>query len=977
MPATSGSATMTTAHDLARPWLRRLTRSQLFGGEPPRIGRYAVTGHLGTGGMGVVLRAYDARLERSVAIKLITPSASAGDTAMLAEAAALATLSHPNIVEIFEVAPQADPPHLVMELVEGTRLDEWSRRVASSERATQAMLDAGAALAFAHERGVVHGDFKPANVLVRDDGLVKLVDFGLAESTDVSTQAAPQPGTPGYAAPEQSRLGPSALADQYSFCASFLDVVAGVTPASRGSTSNDTRRRLASAFMDPNTRAVVLRGLSGAPEDRFSSMFELLASLRRGPAWRRAAPWAAALLGVVALGAGASLPPAPPSCEHDVRAFEERWHREHLPDLRGMAGEDLGTEGIELLSSYAEQLSEAGGAACRADSSASARACVRGLRGDFEATVEVLASNTRLTARAADIAAELGDVSDCTQSGAPPQPQHTPELQRSLARIKTLAQAIRYPETEALARETIAFATREGDELAAGKAARWLGVALRDRSPSEAAVHLERAYFSTLQGRDDFLSAECAVALAHALVADLDELGRGTRWNEQAKAHVERLDVPSAKLTAFTLLVDASLLEAQADYEAALEVSTRATSMLGPNITESTAAVVLAHGQLLAVNGKLEDANEVYTTLHRQLMERYGQHSQLTMVVLAVLGALDNDLGEFERGRQRVDKAVAALERLDDPPYAFLIPIYANRAGTYFDAGQWEAAIEAGHQALDALERSTLRDTDGNTGLVLINLSQAYYRAGNHEKGVEYGLRATALLLAARGAQHPHYAHALMAVGKAALEGGDLVLAKDYLTRARDAFETSLGPGHPMAAYAVGALGLLATSENRLEDALDLAQSAYEMLAAGSTANRRASITALFNVSVRLRALDRDQEALAASTGVLERALALPEPVPGLVGLGHLGIAETKLDLGSPSDALTSAKAALDAFDGQPSYEVDFAEARFLLARALFESGNDRALGLGIARSIADGEQAGSDPELRAAAEAWLHQQRR
>ena len=101
---------MTTAHDLARPWLRRLTRAQLFGGEPPRIGRYAVTGHLGTGGMGVVLKAYDDQLDRSVAIKLIAPTANPDDTTMLAEAAALATLSHPNIVEVFEVAESSPQP---------------------------------------------------------------------------------------------------------------------------------------------------------------------------------------------------------------------------------------------------------------------------------------------------------------------------------------------------------------------------------------------------------------------------------------------------------------------------------------------------------------------------------------------------------------------------------------------------------------------------------------------------------------------------------------------------------------------------------------------------------------------------------------------------------------------------------------------------------------------------------------------------
>lgn len=967
---------MTTADDLARVWLRRLTRSQLFGSPPPRIGRYEVTGHLGTGGMGVVLRGVDTRLGRSVALKLIAPSEENGGPSVLAEAGALARFAHPNVVGVFEVVSGGHTPYLVMELVEGTRIDEWSRRVGSPERATQAVLEAGEALAFAHEHGVVHGDFKPANVLVREDELVKLVDFGLAQQTSTTHPTSPYAGTPGYAAPEQSRLGPSALADQYAFCAAFIDVLARVTSSSRGVLSDEARRSLASAVLDRRTRRALLRGLSSSPAARFGSMSELLTNLRRGSRGGRALRWTSVMLCVVGVGAAVSFGSAAPSCEQDAQAFAERWHGELRPGLLGATDPDTGKRGIELLSAYAEQLVQESAESCRTTGSSASRACLGPLQREFESTVEVLSSNSRAMARSVDVVAGLKDVADCNSVAGRHQPKHAPRLRRLLARVRTLALARRHQEAEKLARKTILIATREGDELAAGRATRWLGAALRDRRPSEAAVQFERAYFLSVRGRDERLSAVCALGLAGVLVGDLDELSRGRRWNEQAKAHLERLDEPSATLRALTIHVEASILETQADYEAALQLSARATSMLGSKTSESTIEVRFTYGRLLAESGQLEEAHQVYIELHERLVARYGRRSQAALVAQAILGSLDDDLGESELGRQRVDDAIAALELDDDPPYAFLIPIYANRAGMHFDAGEWGAAIRAGHRALDALERSTLRDADGITGLILINLSQAYNRAGHPAKGVEYGLKSCALLLAERGAEHPHYAHALMAVGKAAVEAGDLAVAQDYSTRARETFEKGLGAGHPLAAYAVSTLSQIATAEGRHKDSLRLARSAFEMLAAGSTANQRAAITLLYNVSERLRALSRFEEAMETSGEVLERARSFPGAPPALVGLGHLSVAESQLGVGAYSDAVTSATSAIDSLTGEASSTLEFAEARFALARSLFDGGTDPTMGIGIARSIADGERTGADPELRAEAASWLQQRR-
>src|SRR6187455_150492 len=194
-----------------------------------RIGAYEVTGALGAGGMGEVYRARDTRLGRDVALKIL-PQTFASDADRLArferEARTLASLNHPNIAQLYGVeegSGQGGVSALVMEFVPGRTLEQLIHADASTP------LDAGDvqaiarqiadALEAAHEAGIVHRDLKPANVKVRDDGTVKVLDFGLAkiveevaEGTETSTMTSPAMtglgvilGTAGYMSPEQAR----------------------------------------------------------------------------------------------------------------------------------------------------------------------------------------------------------------------------------------------------------------------------------------------------------------------------------------------------------------------------------------------------------------------------------------------------------------------------------------------------------------------------------------------------------------------------------------------------------------------------------------------------------------------------------------------------------------------------------------------------------------------------------------------------
>jgi Tol biopolymer transport system component len=188
-----------------------------------RLGAYEILNLLGAGGMGEVYRARDSRLEREVAVKLVSPSLSSDPDALARferEARLIASLNHPNVAVIYGIEGEGADRILVLELVEGETLAE---RIAAGPVAIAEALEIGRQIAAAaHEKGVVHRDLKPANVRITREGRVKVLDFGLAKSvssealdsgsltraTDSSTQPGSILGTPAYMSPEQARGKP-------------------------------------------------------------------------------------------------------------------------------------------------------------------------------------------------------------------------------------------------------------------------------------------------------------------------------------------------------------------------------------------------------------------------------------------------------------------------------------------------------------------------------------------------------------------------------------------------------------------------------------------------------------------------------------------------------------------------------------------------------------------------------------------------
>lgn len=308
------------------------------------IGRYEIRERLGAGGMGEVYRARDPDLDREVAIKILRAAADGSQPSevqqqrLLREAQAMARLSHPNIVSVYDVGTFRGRVFIAMEMVRGGTLRSLvADRTRSWRDRLAALIDAGRGLAEAHAAGVVHRDFKPDNVLISATGRAQVADFGLARgSSELETTFAPGAaasggqltttltrtgaimGTPAYMSPEQ-HAGQSAdtRSDQFSFAVAAYEALYGQRPFDGDDLPSLGKAVRSGAIEPPPADSAVpseifralSRALQPAPEDRYPSLAPLLAALEQAAAPPRSRrPLVAGALALVVLaGVGVAL----------------------------------------------------------------------------------------------------------------------------------------------------------------------------------------------------------------------------------------------------------------------------------------------------------------------------------------------------------------------------------------------------------------------------------------------------------------------------------------------------------------------------------------------------------------------------------------------------------------------------------------------------------------------------------------------
>jgi predicted Ser/Thr protein kinase len=301
--------------------LAEIARAQGPSGEPDGpsdvvLERYAIRSRLGSGAMGSVYLAHDAQLDRPVALKILHRRSVAGDGPLLDEARQLARVRHPNVVTVFDATLHRGRLCIVMEYVDGETLRAWvASRPRTWKQILGVLLEAARGLAAAHAAGLVHGDFKPDNVLIGRDGRVQVSDFGLARPLGPAGEGGEGAllGTPAYMAPEQLEgRGADARSDQFSFCVALYEMLFGRRPFTGGDLAalrGEMRRPPTFERAPRLPRAVergLGRGLALAPDARYPSVEALRVELEGWPRRRRTFALSLAALALAALVARAA-----------------------------------------------------------------------------------------------------------------------------------------------------------------------------------------------------------------------------------------------------------------------------------------------------------------------------------------------------------------------------------------------------------------------------------------------------------------------------------------------------------------------------------------------------------------------------------------------------------------------------------------------------------------------------------------------
>jgi hypothetical protein len=512
--------------------------AKLFGVESRvLVGRYRLLELVGRGGMGVVWGAWDPELERKVAIKLVDPLRSAARDRMVGEARALAKLSHPNVVPIYDVGAVEDRVYLVMEWVAGDSVRVYLRDRRTVREIVDVFGQAARGLAAVHAAGFVHRDFKPENAIVGRDGRVRVLDFGLAW-TDVDGRAIEVAGTPRYMAPEQvAGEAPTPAVDQYALCIALHEALEA---RGRDGGTADIPRWLAK---------LIARGTSPRPGDRFASFDELIRALGRDPAHvlrRRivVAGGIAAAVGAFAVGYTRSAKPElcadtatmPPGWSAGSRAAIDA----HLIELGGFAATQRPALS-SLLDERERAWRTANHAACLTFAHGETPAgvyerqltCLARAGSSLTAVAELLVGATAETFPGARVAASaLLDPARC--AGADPSPVSAPpvpiaaevrSIETAMEGARILTTAAR-PEAVGAAAEARRRAEATGYPPVVAHALLIEGRAQMLSDRQGAAATLERAMQTALAAHDDVAGVEAfarlafVTAVSHARVSD-------------------------------------------------------------------------------------------------------------------------------------------------------------------------------------------------------------------------------------------------------------------------------------------------------------------------------------------------------------------------------------------------------------------------------------------------------------------------
>ena len=924
------------------------------------IGRYVVLDKLGAGGMGVVFAAYDPELDRKVAIKVLVPgpdsdeSLSGGRARLLREAQALAKLSHPNVVAIHDVGTVDERVWLAMEFVEGATFGAWlGQRPRKSREIVHVLVAAGRGLAAAHAKGMLHRDFKPDNIMVGRDGRVRVMDFGLARSSDdVSdkessalyesavrearlsssgrstldpraflssqvTRAGALLGTPAYLAPEVFRgdgWGPSA--DQFAFCVTLWEALYGERPF-----DGDNLFDLATNVMEGNMRPpprgrsvpgwlrrVCAKGLAVDTNRRYRDMSSLLSALETGAGTTR--PLLVGALGVAAaitVFGGRQLldQRAIRTCLEGNRGVQAAWNparrravEERLSGIGSAYAEDTSSRVTVALDDYQERWTRVRRSLCEAATASDPiptpdqAACFDGRIRAMSTLVDRLET------------AELGDlryaVAAAVELPTPDACHHPPTgsssddaaLDDRLISSKVLLAAGRLDDAASEATVVLEAASPARDPRRSADARYVVGVAAQRSSEfAEAEVALETAYFEALSAMQHETAARSALALAHLHAVGRVQFELGELWLEHARIQLQNLGREDPRLQAEFAAAAAALATERADYDQAEAHMRDAIALLRAGYGDSHPDIGLMYGHL--------------------------------------------------------------AEMLDD-------------------AGKFAEAESAGRRGLELLE-TTLGPSHPDNAQALFAIATAQWKRGHGREALELSQQVLELRLAAFGPDDVSVAEAYNSLGNAHIQMGDWRSANDAHAKALAIRKAKYGPDEPRVATSLVNLADVGVHAGRLREGIEYAKDSLriweEKLGVDHAYCAYAHIVlgeGYLRTGDHAEALEAFDRALEIRRAGKESEHQLAEP---LTGRGAALLA-----LGRHAEALEALEAAWTIRQRNPSEELHAPDTGFVLARALWDEPASRTR----AHELAEQARAGFErvkaarPEGLAAVEAWL-----
>ena len=870
-----------------------------------RVGRYHVLERLGSGGMGEVYLASDPELDRRVALKVLRRDRETTQSAqdrLVREAQALAKLSHPNVVAVHDVGT-VEPPtvYVAMEYVEGQTLKKWIAEQTDWRTIVRCYHAAGMGLAAAHKVGIVHRDFKPTNVIVGDDGRVRVLDFGLARRladssllaedfdsgdrppdllssgslSDASlglslTQTGVVLGTPAYMPPEQfGGTEVDARGDQFSFCVALYEGLFGIRPFGgrepgkilRAIRRQELREPKKHVRIPKRLRNAIRKGLSLSPNARHPDLGPILAALEAA-----VRPVSRAVVGVGALGvaaaglawwagttdaAGEGGRAAADPCQGAQERLTGVWDQPRRSALYASFR--------ETKLAYAE------------DAADKVSAQLDTWTGDWTAARTEACVATRVRS---DRSAELMDLSMAC-------------LDDRLANLDALVDAL--SEADAQVVENAVQSVWGLPAVAPCADASFLRAAVRPPEDPDVASTVERL-------RGDLAAVRATVTTG--------------KYVEGADAAVE--------LVARTRPVGYEPLRAE---------------------------VALMTGQALERAGRLAEVRE-YLEESLYAAERIGYGRVEAEALIGLAGFVGYQSADLENGMRYVEHARAVVDRIDNPP-RFVAALEVVSANMPLRGGKAAEAVQHYENAL-AMPTSDATMLRHNFAAG-VNIGTAHAILGDDKAALAAMEIAASRTLAELGPRHPTYGTAVMNIGATHWHMGDLERASEVLAKAKKILEEALGHDHPQVARVLHNQGAVLYDQGKLEEALKAYDEALKIKRKLHEAPHPTVALTAANKGDALLQLGRYEQADASLREAIEQWEASvgpehPDLALALTTLGRVRIAQKR-----PKDAVQLLERA-SKLRAPGASDRDLWEQDLALAQALHDAGTDHDRALKLAR---------------------------